>query len=167
MLLGDSVVTKVEHFRAAAEKWFDDGMDRVSGWYRRWAQLIACLLAVLVTVGLNVNSIKVAETLINEPTVRGAVVAKAESSQGASGAESAGKDAETAVKKLEALRLPILWNKATETVTLAVIAGWLITAIAISLGAPFWFDALSKLANLKTAGKKPKPDPDPGPLRTA
>lgn len=167
LLLGDSAVTKVEHFRAVAEKWFDDEMDRVSGWYRRWAQLIACLLAVLVTVGLNVNAIKVTETLINEPTVRGAVVVKAESSLGAGGAKGAGEDAETAVKELKALKLPILWNKATEAVTLSVIAGWLITAIAISLGAPFWFDALSKLANLKTAGKKPKPDPDPGPLRTA
>lgn len=167
LLLGDPAVTKLEHFRAAAEKWFDDGMDRVSGWYRRWAQLIACLCAVLVTVGLNVNAIKVTETLINEPTVRGAVVAKAESSQRSKSGKGAGEDAEKAVKELEALKLPILWNKATETITLSVIAGWLITAIAISLGAPFWFDALSKLANLKTAGKKPKPDPDPGPLGTA
>lgn len=160
VLLGDSAVTEFEDLRKAVEKWFDDAMDRVSGWYRRWSQLIACVLAVAVTVVLNVNTIKVTETLINEPTVRGAVVSKAE----AQGAKAAGEDAETAVKELKALKLPFLWNKATDAVTWSVIAGWLITAIAISLGAPFWFDALGKLANLRTTGKKPKPDPDPGPL---
>ncbi len=34
--------------------------------------------------------------------------------------------------------------------------GWLITAAAVSLGAPFWFDLLNKLVNLRAAGKKPK-----------
>lgn len=34
-------------------------------------------------------------------------------------------------------------------------AGWLITALAISLGAPFWFDLLNKLVQLRSSGKKP------------
>jgi hypothetical protein len=156
-LFGDPAVKTVEDFRKAAEKWFDDGMDRVSGWYRRWAQLIACVLAVLVTIGFNVNAIKITESLANEPTVRAAVVAQAESSAGASDATSAGKGAEEAVNKLEALKLPILWNDATDDLKWSLIAGWLLTAIAISLGSPFWFDALSKLAHLRTSGKKPDP----------
>lgn len=36
------------------------------------------------------------------------------------------------------------------------IAGWFITALAISLGAPFWFDLLSKLVNIRSAGKNPQ-----------
>jgi hypothetical protein len=35
------------------------------------------------------------------------------------------------------------------------ILGWLITALAISLGAPFWFDLLNKFINLRNAGKNP------------
>jgi hypothetical protein len=35
------------------------------------------------------------------------------------------------------------------------IFGWLITALAISLGAPFWFDLLNKFINLRNAGKNP------------
>jgi len=31
-------------------------------------------------------------------------------------------------------------------------AGWLITALAISLGAPFWFDLLSKLIRIRGSG---------------
>jgi hypothetical protein len=33
--------------------------------------------------------------------------------------------------------------------------GWIITALAISLGAPFWFDLLNKLINLRATGSKP------------
>jgi hypothetical protein len=32
--------------------------------------------------------------------------------------------------------------------------GWIITALAITLGAPFWFDLLSKLINLRGTGTK-------------
>jgi hypothetical protein len=35
------------------------------------------------------------------------------------------------------------------------ILGWLITALAISLGAPFWFDLLNKFINLRNAGENP------------
>ena len=33
------------------------------------------------------------------------------------------------------------------------ILGWIITALAISLGAPFWFGLLNKLVALRGAGK--------------
>lgn len=33
--------------------------------------------------------------------------------------------------------------------------GWGITAFAVSFGAPFWFEALSKLGSLRTAAKRP------------
>jgi hypothetical protein len=36
------------------------------------------------------------------------------------------------------------------------LGGLLLTAFAVSMGAPFWFDILSKLANLRSAGSKPK-----------
>lgn len=36
------------------------------------------------------------------------------------------------------------------------IPGWIITALAISLGAPFWFDLLSRLVNMRNAGKRPE-----------
>lgn len=40
------------------------------------------------------------------------------------------------------------------------VAGWLITALAVSLGAPFWFDMLNKLVSLRSAGKKSDNAPD-------
>jgi hypothetical protein len=42
--------------------------------------------------------------------------------------------------------------------------GFLITGLAISLGAPFWFDMLSKIINLRSTGGKPD---DPAPPTTS
>lgn len=36
-----------------------------------------------------------------------------------------------------------------------VFIGWLLTALAVSLGAPFWFDLLNKIMALRSAGVKP------------
>jgi hypothetical protein len=36
-----------------------------------------------------------------------------------------------------------------------MIIGWLLTALAVSFGAPFWFDALKNLLNVRNAGPKP------------
>ncbi|MCL1465679.1 hypothetical protein [Argonema galeatum] len=36
-----------------------------------------------------------------------------------------------------------------------VIFGWFLSAVAISMGAPFWFEALNKIINVRNAGKKP------------
>jgi hypothetical protein len=35
------------------------------------------------------------------------------------------------------------------------IVGLLLTAVALTLGAPFWFDLLSKLVKLRSSGDKP------------
>lgn len=36
------------------------------------------------------------------------------------------------------------------------IFGWLVTALAVSLGAPFWFDLLQKVINIRNAGVRPQ-----------
>jgi hypothetical protein len=40
--------------------------------------------------------------------------------------------------------------------------GWLITALAVSQGAPFWFDVLNKVVNMRASGVVPKPEGDQG-----
>jgi hypothetical protein len=36
------------------------------------------------------------------------------------------------------------------------IVGWVVTIIAVSIGAPFWFDVLNKFVNLRSAGRSPR-----------
>lgn len=151
-------------FRGAAERWFDDGMDRVSGIYKRWAQKIAVVAALVVAIALNASAVRIAERLSADPTVRSAVVTGAEGvvTRDKTSPKATGEAAQNAVKELDSLQVPVLWGDANDpfesvSVFLVALAGWLITAIAISLGAPFWFDALGKVAHLKTSGKKPEP----------
>ena len=39
---------------------------------------------------------------------------------------------------------------------LRMLSGWWISGIAIAMGAPFWFDLLGKIVNVRNAGAKPK-----------
>jgi hypothetical protein len=39
---------------------------------------------------------------------------------------------------------------------LDILFGWSLTIVAVSMGAPFWFDFLNKLMNVRNAGKKPE-----------
>jgi len=49
-----------------------------------------------------------------------------------------------------------IWFVIVETFTDPIrLIGFLITALAISLGAPFWFDLLNKFVNLRVSGQKP------------
>ncbi len=60
------------------EKWYDEAMDRVTGWYKRYAQVIALVVAFLVAFGLNADTFQIAKTLYSDQTVRAAVVSSAQ-----------------------------------------------------------------------------------------
>ncbi len=78
------------------EKWFDESMKRVGGWYKRKSQLVTIAVAVLLVLALNVSTLRIAEQLNGEPKVLANVVAKAEAATeeegpgGAGGGEPAG-----------------------------------------------------------------------------
>ena len=58
---------------------------------------------------------------------------------------------------LDTVQLPIGWGAASPTATgtgVAVVAlGWLMTALAATLGAPFWFDVLKKVIEVRSTIK--------------
>ena len=59
------------------------------------------------------------------------------------------------VTRLHALALPIGWakeNRPTGWGWGSKVFGIIVTAFALMLGAPFWFDTLSKLARLRATG---------------
>jgi hypothetical protein len=64
-----------------------------------------------------------------------------------------------ALEQVNALKLPIGWDSTnTHGNAFARIGGWLLTILALSLGAPFWFDVLNKLARLRGSGVPSAPD---------
>lgn len=65
------------------------------------------------------------------------------------------------VEELDKLDVPIGWPAHTPMSTKLHASarqyiGWLLTACAACLGAPFWFDLLRKAANLRAAGRTPE-----------
>lgn len=63
--------------RKNVEKWFDDGMDRVTGVFRRYSQTMALIIGSIVALVLNVDSINLTLYLWREPSVREALADKA------------------------------------------------------------------------------------------
>ena len=56
------------------------------------------------------------------------------------------------LENLEAF--PIGWSAPPSSTLdwLKTLLGWIITTAAVSLGAPFWFDLLGKVSNLRGSG---------------
>jgi hypothetical protein len=51
--------------------------------------------------------------------------------------------------------LAMMWTLGKWQVGLLFLLGWFVTAIAISMGATFWFDLLGKLVNVRNTGNRP------------
>ena len=171
----------IEEFKKMLEQWFEGSMERVSGWYKRETQWILLVMAAVLTIWANCDTVVVANTLWRDPAVRSSLVAQATSyanqhQQDASEPEPPPEDPSDklgqAMKSLDALGIPLGWRDADNPqgrqdpfpTTLAAIwlalrkhaLGWLLTTLAVSLGAPFWFDMLNKVVSIRSAGKAPE-----------
>ncbi|HTG16708.1 MAG TPA: hypothetical protein VK747_15770 [Blastocatellia bacterium] len=137
---GNTAVSEVQKAETALSKvqenvetWFNDSMERVSGWYKRKTQALIFALALVFAVALNVDTIMITKRLSSDSALRAAVVAAAEKSaqqpvvvappaNQASGAQTSGQggaeartgDAIQSVLNkqdaLQSLGLPIGWG---------------------------------------------------------
>ena len=51
------------------------------------------------------------------------------------------------------------WHHASTGSILLKLLGWLLSIIALSMGAPFWWDLLNRFGSLQSTGPKPAPSP--------
>jgi hypothetical protein len=177
----DSAEGDLDKVRQNLEAWYDGAMDRVSGWYKRSTQGIIFFVAAAVALGLNVNTITIADSLYRNKALRDAAVAVAARGEvqnyddaltqfdrmrvplGWSGGWGAPKNAaENALitQRRAAAGLPAggqfeLWNE-----VFGPILGLLITAFAATLGAPFWFDVLNKIMVIRATVKPHQKSPE-------
>lgn len=185
----------VEHFNAS--------MDRVSGWFARYARWVLLLIGLLLAMSANVDTIRIIRTLAMDPVLAERIADSAASyveqrsqdSPGAALCLAAPTPAEAPADGApqgkagtgdfdqqlcqirqnrllaESLGLPLGW-KGDFGETLGKgpghhafwlkSVGLLLTALALSFGAAFWFDLLSQLVKLRSA-VKPDPEPEPVP----
>lgn len=153
---------EVSEFKVQLECWFDDAMDRVSGWYKRDIQKYNLYLAIAVTVILNVDTIQIANGIYHDTVMRAAVSAYSIDLSKNANLQSA--QALDMTSQLFNMNLPIGWQIDSGTADFYAflkqlpmkIVGWTFTVAAVSLGTPFWFDLLNKIINLRMTGNKPE-----------
>jgi hypothetical protein len=170
----------------ALERWFNDAMDRVTGWYKRRTQFWTLIVAILITLLANASTIGIARKLWTDPVLRTAVVEEAkvratkppppsvtvdypDPDDPSAPQVTTNKDEGKVLsdKELDLLGQMLgwhenpFWDKKLNrwhwdwTDWLERLIGWLLTVLALSLGAPFWFDVLNKFINIRSAGKSP------------
>jgi hypothetical protein len=206
--------------RKRIESWFNDSMDRVSGWYKRKSHAWIWVFGIVVCLMLNADSISLSKRFWNDQALRDAVANEAtEYVKSTPQDKAAGDDKaqlDQAIHRMNLLRehlpgVPLGWcfvdtkktalqpsqnatvqadglqakcwpdlvhpTSSPYQVSLAgtdprlvdlgewswwlwKILGIIATVLAISQGAPFWFDLLQKAVNLRLAGNPPAaPEP--------
>ena len=183
----DSAENDLASFKKGIGSWYDRSMDRVSGWYKRYAQKWLLGLSLALAVVCNVDTIHMIRVLSSDPkllaqTVNQAVnTVKAAASQASpsSGttpamqpspnpAEDATQtisrlinNANVAMTNLSNVSVPIGWSESQWQYLrdpghlVSAFLGWLLTGLAASLGAPFWFDTLQRFVNVRGNGRSP------------
>jgi len=202
------VKTELDHFRTSVEHWFDTSMDRVGGNFKRkYLRFWTFVIAALVSILLNADSISLAKYLYRNPeqaaklatdalnTTRDSlqhkldvIEASRKYNENIDSTKSDSAQAEDLKQNLLSLaanikatkaaleaEIPLGWqsnpfkynpdgdnplfnaDKHFSWVKLLVkLVGLFVTVLAIMMGAPFWFDVLNKISNLRSAGKKPE-----------
>lgn len=163
---------KIETFEKSLEDWFNETMERASGWYKRKIRWILFLSAFVVSIGLNADTFQIISELSQSPEMRTKIVELASQTvkgktvgeikldeakkiaQNAASSGIIGWELDKYQKQWAEMEMPESFN-----FILLKFLGLLITAGAASLGAPFWFDLLNKLVNLRNAGKTLKEPP--------
>lgn len=198
----DAAGNDIVKARENIENWFNSGMDKVSGWYKRRTQYIIIVIGFLVAVFLNADTITISNQLWHDKPLRDSLVSAAQDFSKKDTSTSttvtplsaaAAKDCDANKKtkgicsaycrenvnsaecrlsqlndemtKIESMGVPIGWSGnpllsgpngdlwSWLWSLLMKIFGLVITAFAVSLGAPFWFDLLNKFVVIRSTVK--------------
>jgi len=171
LIFAEDAAGDLEKLNLILVVWFNDAMKRVTGWYKNQSQSSLLLISFLVCLALNADTIRIVKELYDSPAKRNVIVTQAEQASkvfanvtGHCGARSA-ESITASLGKLEATGLSLGWKGYSfrpESLSgqmlidsILLLLGIFFTSLAVTLGAPFWFDMLGKLINLRAIGKPP------------
>jgi hypothetical protein len=66
----------IDRFEALLEQWYDEHMDRVSGWYKRWTRVMLAVVGLVIAVAANIDTFQVARSLYTDQPLRAAVLSQ-------------------------------------------------------------------------------------------
>ncbi|MEH2029750.1 MAG: hypothetical protein V7K67_08760 [Nostoc sp.] len=163
--IGD-LTEEMNQFKNEVETWFDRSMDRASGVYKRNAKGVAILIGISIAILTNTDTFHLVKRLSQDSVIRSTIA------QSATQRIDYIKDSEGR-KEIENLlvnaSIPIGWQNINQQFepnsgnvlliriwqVFRLICGWIVSGLAIAMGAPFWFDILNKVINVRNAGPKP------------
>jgi hypothetical protein len=158
--LMDEVGDDLSKVKQNVQVWFNDSMDRVSGWYKRNTQVILMVISISVTVTLNADTLELGRRLYRDTALRKSVTAAASnynlptpSSEGSSNVGE-GENRQTPKDILNAmdqqLGMPLYWS-ADELTKLGIGPGARQKLSFYNLGLSHAFDVLllPKLLDVK------------------
>jgi len=150
----------VDKARGQIEDWYNGAMARASGWYKRKVQINIFVIALLLVTAINADTLMLFNKLWTNPNERTALATRAET--------AAKSDISAIQPSLPSEATNLLgWVDCTASAPCGPAdaanampldgAGWclkvlglLLSAYAASLGAPFWFDLLKKIINMRS-----------------
>ncbi len=167
----------ISRVKADLASWFDNGMDRLSGQFKRLTQVMTFVIALLTAFVINLDTIRVGTLLWGQPALADKLKAIQIPSSAPTTVDGVYANTEQMFALIDSLAqdgFPVgwppghfldvqddaghweaIWNEPF-SVWYRPLLGWFITAIAALFGAPFWFDALQSIIRLKGAGPSPE-----------
>jgi hypothetical protein len=150
------------------ESWYSAFTGRLSLWYKKKTRQRLFIIGILLAVIFNIDSIQLFRYFENQPNARAALMNYYQKN-----AASLSNESDTTLSLVKAISytqqfdslskaaaLPIGWPQQLKPageeahslllLILLKIAGFLITGLTASSGAPFWFDLLKKAVSKKT-----------------
>ena len=173
-LVNSTVVTSIEGARRAIEGWFDDTMERASSLYQMRTKTWLLIIGAIIALAINADSIMIGKILWQDGAMRAALVAAADRYATLPPTETGVALISRIKQDTNQLNLPLGWSFRLDSqdiralpsqdadalrwlkFVLTKVIGIAATALAVSLGAPFWFDVLNKFMKFRSTFKPPE-----------
>jgi hypothetical protein len=142
-------------------------MDRVSGWFKRRTHGVVLVLGLVIAAGINADTILITNSLATDKSLRASLVSAA-SEHAKQPDAAASRNFQDDIQKIREAGLPLGWTSSktdshrvpqTWQGWLVKILGLILTAFAISLGGPFWFDLLNQFMVVRSTVKPREKSP--------
>ncbi|MBV6625536.1 MAG: hypothetical protein KI793_21850 [Rivularia sp. (in: Bacteria)] len=172
----DKTESGINVLKQEMENSFNSSMARASGVYKRNSKGVALLIGFIIAVTANADAFHMISRLSTDSALRNTIVNNAGNilvrNQENLNYVDIGTLRSQTEEALSDISLPIGWTEVnikqqvgtyssnsggwTSLFRFArAIPGWIISGIAIAMGAPFWFDLIGKVSKVRNTGSKP------------
>ncbi|MGB3640574.1 MAG: hypothetical protein WBA39_23815 [Rivularia sp. (in: cyanobacteria)] len=172
----DKTESGLHELRQEMEYSFNSSMERATGVYKRNSKGVALLIGFAIAVLANADAFHMISRLSTDSALRNTIVNNAGQivvqNQDNLKYIDIGTLRSQTEEVLSDISLPIGWTQVNIKQQVGsipstsarwpsffkfarAIPGWILSGVAIAMGAPFWFDLISKVTSVRNTGKKP------------